>query len=283
LNGILNRMLDHSACLTMNPNTVTTPEEVRRMVDTLKAAGVDFVKAHAISDRQVYFAFLAEARRVGIPSVGHLGGLDGPAVTEIEASDSGIRSVEHVNEMSCWQDKRRSDDASRKVMPLPDSLAKKQCAVVAARFTRNGTWLVPTLYVVHSPTFDDVSDSSRYTHAVQLLHQVGTPMLAGTDASPRSNVKEQLLESALHKELALLVEAGFTPLEALQAATWNVAKFFNATDSLGTIAPGKVADCVLLDANPLADIRNTRTIRAIVANGRYFDHAALDTLIQRGR
>jgi imidazolonepropionase-like amidohydrolase len=56
-----------------------------------------------------------------------------------------------------------------------------------------------------------------------------------------------------------------------------------ATDTLGTIASGKVADGVLLDANPLADIHNTRRIRAVVANGRYFDRAALDTLIQSGR
>jgi imidazolonepropionase-like amidohydrolase len=108
-------------------------------------------------------------------------------------------------------------------------------------------------------------------------------MLAGTDAYFQANAKEQMLESALHHELVLLVQAGFTPVEALQAATINAAKYFNATDTLGTIAPGKVADGVLLDANPLADIHNTQRIRAVVANGRYFDRAALDTLIQKGR
>ena len=85
------------------------------------------------------------------------------------------------------------------------------------------------------------------------------------------------------EEVTLLAEAGLSPLEALQAATLNPAKFFRATDSLGTVATGKLADLVLLDANPVTDIRNLWTIRAVVANGRYFDRAALDTLDKPGR
>jgi imidazolonepropionase-like amidohydrolase len=84
---------------------------------------------------------------------------------------------------------------------------------------------------------------------------------------------------ALHLELALSVSEGRTPLEALQAATLNPPNFFHGTDSLGAIAPGKLADLVLLDADPLVDITNTTTIRAVVANGRYYDRATLDTLV----
>jgi imidazolonepropionase-like amidohydrolase len=76
-----------------------------------------------------------------------------------------------------------------------------------------------------------------------------------------------------------LVKAGLTPSEALQAATLNPAKFFQATDSLGTLVPRRLADLVLLDADPLADIRNVRTIRVVVANGRYSDRATLDALV----
>ena len=68
-------------------------------------------------------------------------------------------------------------------------------------------------------------------------------------------------------------------MEALQAATLNPAKVMKLTDSLGTVEPGKVADLVLLDADPLADIANTRLIRAVVANGRLFDRARLDSLL----
>ena len=69
---------------------------------------------------------------------------------------------------------------------------------------------------------------------------------------------------------------GLTPLNALRAATLNPAKFLHATDSLGTVAPGNLADLMLLDAGPLADITNTTAIWAVVANGHYFDRAALD-------
>ena len=77
----------------------------------------------------------------------------------------------------------------------------------------------------------------------------------------------------------MYVAEGLTPLEALQTATLNPAKLLHGTDSLGTVAPGKLADLVLLDADPLADITNTMAIRAVVANGRYYDRDALDRLL----
>lgn len=84
---------------------------------------------------------------------------------------------------------------------------------------------------------------------------------------------------SLQEELGLLVEAGLSPADALRSATLNPAKFLGAADSLGTVETGKVADLVLLDRNPLTDIRNTRRIRAVVLNGRYLDRADLDELL----
>jgi imidazolonepropionase-like amidohydrolase len=84
---------------------------------------------------------------------------------------------------------------------------------------------------------------------------------------------------SLHEELALLVEAGLTPLEALRTATVNPARVLGMADSLGTIEADKLADLVLLDANPLADITNTRRIRAVVANGRLYRRVDLDRLL----
>jgi imidazolonepropionase-like amidohydrolase len=83
----------------------------------------------------------------------------------------------------------------------------------------------------------------------------------------------------LHDELALLVEAGLTPLEALQAATRNGAVFMGELDKRGTVEAGKVADLVLLDKNPLQDIHNTRAIHAVVLNGRLFKRADLDAML----
>jgi imidazolonepropionase-like amidohydrolase len=74
------------------------------------------------------------------------------------------------------------------------------------------------------------------------------------------------------------VAAGFTPMEALQTATLNPAKFLGMED-LGTIEKGKLADLVLLDANPLDDIRNTQKIAAVFVNGRYLSRAELDKML----
>jgi imidazolonepropionase-like amidohydrolase len=84
---------------------------------------------------------------------------------------------------------------------------------------------------------------------------------------------------SLHEELLRLVEAGLTPLSALQAATIHPARVLGLADALGTVEAGKLADLVLLDADPLADIRNTRRIRAVVANGRLFRRQDLDRLL----
>jgi imidazolonepropionase-like amidohydrolase len=84
---------------------------------------------------------------------------------------------------------------------------------------------------------------------------------------------------SLHDELANFVEAGFTPMEALQTATSNPAKFLGLESSFGSVETGQTADLVLLSANPLDDIHNTQKISAVIANGRLFDRAALDQML----
>jgi imidazolonepropionase-like amidohydrolase len=84
---------------------------------------------------------------------------------------------------------------------------------------------------------------------------------------------------SLHEELVLLVQAGLAPFEALQTATVNPAQVLGTADSMGTIEPGKLADLVLLDANPLVDIANTQRIRAVIAAGRLYRRADLDRLL----
>jgi imidazolonepropionase-like amidohydrolase len=110
------------------------------------------------------------------------------------------------------------------------------------------------------------------------MHRSGVGILAGTDAAgPQQPFV--IPGFGLHDELELLVKAGLTPLDALRTATLNPARFFEKEDSLGTVEPGKLADLVLLDLNPLENISHTQRIRAVVANGRYFDRAALDGLL----
>jgi imidazolonepropionase-like amidohydrolase len=110
---------------------------------------------------------------------------------------------------------------------------------------------------------------------VGVMQKGGVKILAGTDSAAPYVVPG----FSLHEELALLVKAGLTPMEALQTATKNAAEFLGHPDSRGTIAVGKDADLVLLDANPLDEIRNTQKIRSVILRGKLLDRAALIQLL----
>ena len=113
-------------------------------------------------------------------------------------------------------------------------------------------------------------------HVVAAMFGAGVPMMAGTDAmNPYC-----FPGFGLHDELALLVESGLTPLAALQLATINPARFLGRSTELGTIEASKIADLVLLGADPLADIHNTTQIEGVWLRGKYFDEAALGQLLE---
>ena len=195
-----------------------------------------------------------------------------------------------------------------------DAFDEQTCRAVARELAQAGQWQVPTLVNErrwflgvpaerrHDPRLRYVpapereawarrldSGSVTYTgdsaslrrgwevtlQTVAVLAAAGVPFMVGTDLGQPFILPGQ----AVHEEMALLVEAGLTPLQVLQAATINPSRLLEATDSLGTVEPGKLADLVLLDANPLEDITNTQQIRAVVLNGRYLDRQALDELL----
>ena len=112
---------------------------------------------------------------------------------------------------------------------------------------------------------------------MQTMHESGVDFLAGTD-TPNPYIVPGF---SLHDELELLVQAGFTSMEALQTATIKPAEFMGIGDSLGTVEPRKIADLVLLDANPLEDIRNTRKIADVVMDGHYLSKQNLDKLLEQ--
>ncbi len=115
----------------------------------------------------------------------------------------------------------------------------------------------------------------RVLAQIKLMKKAGIRFLAGTDYD-----NPYLYPGfSLHDELALFVEAGFTPMEALQTATINPAKFLGSTDSLGTIEKGKIADMILLNADPLANIHNTKQIQAVFVNGKYLPKQTLAALL----
>ena len=109
---------------------------------------------------------------------------------------------------------------------------------------------------------------------VRRFHEAGGMVIAGTDARPYP-------VAAIHDELRLLVEAGLTPAAALRAATFDAARALRWQNQVGSVAPGRFADLLILDANPLTDIANTRKINAIVLDGRFIDASERASLLTR--
>jgi len=248
----------------------------------------------------------AEASQAGQKSFEHLFGvLSACAVHEQE-----LRS--HI----------RPDPVGREFPAYETILAAfsdRAAAMLFEEFRRNGTWQTPTLKIwsvraslddprlYQDPALGYVSRSMRagwdpkadyrlrdmtpadialakrildrcfkIVHGMQLA---GVGILAGSDTPFPFCVPG----FSLHDELELLVEAGLSPLEALQSATIRPAEFLGRDDSLGTVERGKIADLVLLDGNPLEDIRNTRKIAAVVVNGAYLPRGILDRMLAEVR
>lgn len=186
------------------------------------------------------------------------------------------------------------------------SYDEQKAVVLFKRLARNGTHAVPTLVLHYSlglgpdpPVRNDprlkympagikqlftwelgffkgwqpVYD--RMLVITRAMHRAGVTILAGTD-TPNTYCFPGF---SLHDELELFVKAGLTPLEALQTATINPARYLNLSQSLGTVEKGKLADLVLLDANPLETIGNTRKIAGVVANGRYLPREELQKIL----
>jgi imidazolonepropionase-like amidohydrolase len=110
------------------------------------------------------------------------------------------------------------------------------------------------------------------------MHKAGVPLLAGTDTAAGVYVVPGF---SLHEEMELFVQAGLTPMEALQTATSNPARFLGTETTMGSVAPGKIADLVLLDADPTVDIHNARKIEGVVLAGKYFARNDLDHLLSQ--
>ena len=291
------------------PNVaVNNADEAAQAVRRVKSEGADFAKVYNLLSRESYFAIAAEAKAQGLPFVGHV-----PfAIKADEASDAGQLSIEHADAIvraSSTQEEEIRRQLQDRVRASVTSVDIAKLRVLAERLRKNGTNIVPTLsaYSNRLEWFSEHStfagaDRFRYVPAayvegwkqpqlalpledvrrlfeqcliaVRELNKAGVTILAGTDVG----VASQVPGFSLHDELSLLVKAGLSEMEALEAATRNPARAFNLTDQ-GTIATGMRADLVLLDSNPLENIDNTRKIRTVVAGGRVFERKELDTML----
>jgi imidazolonepropionase-like amidohydrolase len=296
---------------------IATPEEGRRAVDRLKASGADFIKLQSLLTAEAVRAIAEESQKEEIRFEGHVP----DAVRAEEMSNAGMHSFEHligVFEGSSPMEEEflKGGKSEAKFLATYDA---ERAGKLAAVLAKNQTWQCPTLVWERGGNLIDVTDFGKDARAkyvpaywkektwqkmthdveeefgtddlatrqkfldkelevVQMLHKAGVPFLAGTDTPPGVYIFPGF---SLHEELQRFVAAGFTPLEALQTATINPAKFFGMEEQNGTIERGKFADMVLLDANPLADIGNTQKIAAVFFNGRCFSRAELAKLLTK--
>lgn len=280
------------------------PDETRGVVRALKEVGVDFIKVHRRMPRDSYFALIDEAKKQGLAVVGHIP----MTVTPEEASDAGQATIEHTETLfeGTFSPALKDQKLSGAIRQWRSAEGEK----LFARFAKNNTVVTPTIatyrstigsldpssppdprsrYVALSlkkeaqkrakPVSDEELGDWKRTFAelrevVRQMHQSGVTLMAGTDvAGPR------VPGFSLHDELDMLVQCGLTPMQALQAAALTPARVLNKAEDFGTVASGKFADVVLLDANPLEDIRNTQKIRAVVLNGRLLGRRELDRLL----
>jgi imidazolonepropionase-like amidohydrolase len=285
--------------------------EASRTVVNLKGQGVDFIKVQDALPRDLYFAVASEANRQGLPFAGHVP----PSISALEATKAGQHSIEHLggrfhgvllacsdreaeltkkirtvlgDALKALSQKREPDDSeifrAGFTRPLLNSYSDRKAAALFSEFKKHQTWQAPTLVAqpireaLGSGRKDLSEDDIRYgrmlmrkqLEVVSAMKRAGVGVMAGTDLAPGS--------WSLHEELSLLVEGGLTPMEALQTATRNPAEFLGRLDSLGTIEEGKIADLVLLEANPLEDIRNTRKIYAVILGGKMIHKSALSEI-----
>ena len=270
-----------------------SPDDAVRWVDSVAALGADHIKVRNWPDTAISRALMARARERGLPVVAH---------ANEPFPRTGVSSYEH----GIWP-------------PLKGSAAARDS--LWRHFAANGASVVPTLvtwpirldppdtliaridaggiaglcYVPpaalrewrnqllelkqETPGIDWREVYRGEVRNAGEMHRAGVPLLAGTDIGAPLLVPG----FSMHDELALLVrDAGMTPLQALQAATYTPARVMGA-DSLGAVQAGKLADLVLLDADPLLDIANTRRVHAVVLDGRWMDRAALDRLLDGAR
>lgn len=304
-----------------SPANINNEAEGRQFVRNEKKVGADFIKLGTYLSRDAYFAIIDEAKIQGIPFSGHVPlsvsaievsdagqkSIDHDYCINIACSSKEEEFRKRLTELV-------PELHARMKLYEEIDFSEQKAVELFARLVKNRTFVCPTLAVWSKITFrakEEVANDPRLKFVpswkadrwsqvalalekgglmatlknnrqkaldiVGAMSRAGVELLAGTD----NGTPYGITGFSLHDELAMFVRAGLSPMEALRTATYNPAKFFGIQDSLGTIEQGKVADLVLLEANPLEDIRNTQNIAAVVIGGKILKKAELQDILTR--
>jgi imidazolonepropionase-like amidohydrolase len=301
---------------SLNGRSVTGPEQAISMVEQQHEAGYDFLKIHPGLTREEFDAMAATADRLGMRFAGHVPE-DVGIERALEAGIATIDHLDGYMESLLRPHDDPSGGLSGLFgVFIADQADETKIPGIVAATVEAGTWNVPTdslfrHWASSEADPDDMVDwpemkympeetverwrrSKRQllgdvnyhpetaARGVALrqqlileLHRNGAGLLLGSDSPQIFNVPG----FAIHRELEYLVDAGLTPYEALRTGTANPSRFFGSPDDFGVIKTGAGADLILLDANPLDDIANTRRIHGVMVRGRWLSRSELDDIL----
>jgi amidohydrolase family protein len=296
---------------SLNGNSVPTTESAIEAVTAQKAAGYDLLKIHPGVKRVVYDALAAKARELKIDVAGHV-----PAEVGVEhALETHYRSIEHLDGyMEALS--RKTEPSQFFGLNLVGDVDESRIPALIQKTKAAGTWQVPTeilfdnlmsdedpdamakrpeikyaidpnqvaQWVNEKKKFADVPAADRQKfitlrrRLIKNMYDAGVPFALGSDAPQIWNIPG----FSAHRELRALVDAGLSPYQALRTATMNVGAYFSDPNA-GSVAAGKRADLLLLDANPLEKIENTRSIAGVMLNGRWMSREEIDKRLESGK
>ena len=293
------------ASVSMNGNSVTTPEEASQRAREYKVDGYDLIKTHEGMSLDAFNALAETASEVDIPFGGHVSDYVGLR----HALASGQMSIDHldnyVEALAPSDDRADEDRGLRGVGALLESVDESRIPELVRATVESGAWVVPTMVLWETAFFNERGSAEvlserpevrymppemvdRWREAVDTrlastdietnrrvamlrrnilaaLHEGGANIALGTDSPQIFSVPG----FAMYHEMALYAEVGMTPYEVLEIGTRRPAEYFDAADQFGTIAVGRRADLILLEANPADDIGSVRNRVGVMVNGRW--------------
>lgn len=294
-------VVDGTSPFSLGAQVVDNPEQARRWTDRYAAAGFQQMKIYSSVKLEQIKVIADEAHRLGMTVTGHVPeGLN--AYQVIEAGQDQINHISYVADIMHAPLPQSADRQARSQANAGVDVNSKEAQAAIAFLKAHNTVIDPTLslFELFSATTEkpvasfepgvtkvapelaaqlvDVAPPSERSQLRQkglesslrivgALHHAGVPIVAGTDQAVPGH--------SLHRELELYVQAGFTPMEAIQAATVVPARVMRVEKEAGTLEVGKRGDLIILNANPLDDIRNTRNVESVVTNGVLYNCAEL--------